>query len=579
MLGQLAARAVPLRRATTTPGMRRSSGRSAASSAREARTQERAVAAEELAVAVAMLGGVAVGLGDPHDAQLRVLSQQPGHAVAVPAQLEELADGQARVVEERLAAHDERIDLHPLDRHGSLRFGFRGGIGGAVRRRGTSTSRARSACGGRRRVGCCASRMAVAASSAALGGGALVRAQVRRDGLADAVAEGAKVEERYAAAAVDRRDPLRVLDEPARVVAAEAHRQPLDEKLGVAQQAAQADLVVAGLDGRVRLDRGLEGARRDRGRLATKLPGRLGKAGRHVHRGETEVGMVVWPLGGRQAGSASSSAGIGPAGSPGPARRPATSSGLAAAAELAAAGSSRRRSGCDGLGGALGRWATGALGHGPKSSRIGRESSDGWTASASATVAPGRAARQRGVARSAARRARATSMETRSIQLSRACAHGHRPRARPAVSDRPTVERRSPGSRRRCWSRWPSRRPRTPPRAGCRAAPCAGRPRRRAPPARPGSCPARRPVPSRGVAHSSPWMTRTLEVRGFGDAAVRGQEDGVVRAGPLGLEAGVDQLRAGGRLDAGRSGSRRRGGSALVMNRSPSRRTSRRRAG
>ena len=41
---------------------------------------------------------------------------------------------------------------------------------------------------------------------------------------------------------------------------------------------------------------------------------------------------------------------------------------------------------------------------------------------------------------------------------------------------------------------------------------------------------------------------------GFRYTAVRGQEEGVVRAGAFRLEAGVDQLGAGGRLDTGDRG-------------------------
>ena len=74
-----------------------------------------------------MLGGEEVGVGDADDSQLRMLAQQLGHGVAVAPHLQQLADGQAGVVAERFAAHDERIHLHPLDRHVGLRLGVRRG--------------------------------------------------------------------------------------------------------------------------------------------------------------------------------------------------------------------------------------------------------------------------------------------------------------------------------------------------------------------------------------------------------------------------------------------------------------------
>src|SRR5450759_476296 len=59
-----------------------------------------------------------------------------------------------------------------------------------------------------------------------------------RGGDADAFAQRGQVGERHAAAAVDRADPLGVLGEPARVVARNAHREPLSEHLGVVEQAS-----------------------------------------------------------------------------------------------------------------------------------------------------------------------------------------------------------------------------------------------------------------------------------------------------------------------------------------------------
>ena len=59
--------------------------------------------------------------------------------------------------------------------------------------------------------------------------------------------------------------------------------------------------------------------------------------------------------------------------------------------------------------------------------------------------------------------------------------------------------------------------------------------------------PGAEPGSGAGVAPNQQDVGR----RGLGDAAVRRQEDRVVGAGALRLDAGVDQLRARRRLDAG----------------------------
>src|SRR5258706_2564201 len=76
-----------------------------------ARPRQRAVRLEELGVSIAMVRRVGVGGGDADRSQLRMVLDELGQAVAVAPQLEELADGQPGPVAERLAVHDERIDL------------------------------------------------------------------------------------------------------------------------------------------------------------------------------------------------------------------------------------------------------------------------------------------------------------------------------------------------------------------------------------------------------------------------------------------------------------------------------------
>ena len=78
---------------------------------------QRAVRLEELRVAVAMVGGIRVGGRDPQHAQLWVIGQQAGEVLAVRARFQQLADGQARAVAERLSVEHERILLDPLDGH------------------------------------------------------------------------------------------------------------------------------------------------------------------------------------------------------------------------------------------------------------------------------------------------------------------------------------------------------------------------------------------------------------------------------------------------------------------------------
>src|SRR4051794_13854812 len=72
---------------------------------------------KEVLVPLLVVGRVAEGLGNGDAAQLRVLGEHLPRRQAVRAHLEDVLDGEARAVAERLAVHDERIDLDPLDRH------------------------------------------------------------------------------------------------------------------------------------------------------------------------------------------------------------------------------------------------------------------------------------------------------------------------------------------------------------------------------------------------------------------------------------------------------------------------------
>src|ERR1035437_769488 len=60
----------------------------------------------------------------------------------------------------------------------------------------------------------------------AVAGGGFARLEAGR-GDTDAFAESGELGKRHAASAIDRTDPLGVLGEPARVVAGDAHREPL----------------------------------------------------------------------------------------------------------------------------------------------------------------------------------------------------------------------------------------------------------------------------------------------------------------------------------------------------------------
>ena len=103
----------------TTPGIRYWAGQPGRLGVGVAGTGQRAVGLDEVRVAVGLGGGVDVRRGDAQDAQLRVVLEDVREVVAVGPQLEQLADGQPRSVAERLAVHDQRVPLDPLDRHRS----------------------------------------------------------------------------------------------------------------------------------------------------------------------------------------------------------------------------------------------------------------------------------------------------------------------------------------------------------------------------------------------------------------------------------------------------------------------------
>jgi len=160
---------------------------------------------------------------------------------------------------------------------------------------GTSTSIERlRLVAGRRRDGCCASRWRSAASSERSAEAALVRAEVRWGGLADAVGEGADVEERDSAATnrSARSTPrTRRASEGCRCRGTTLARSIRAQRR--AAGGAARLFVVAGRDGRVPSRPRPRGPRRQPCRLATDLRGGSRETGSsHVHRRETEVGMT-----------------------------------------------------------------------------------------------------------------------------------------------------------------------------------------------------------------------------------------------------------------------------------------------
>jgi hypothetical protein len=73
--------------------------------------------APKLVACAQMLAGEAKGLRDADQPELRVLDLDLSWRKPVCAHLEDVADGQPRVVAEGLAVHDERVRLDPLDGH------------------------------------------------------------------------------------------------------------------------------------------------------------------------------------------------------------------------------------------------------------------------------------------------------------------------------------------------------------------------------------------------------------------------------------------------------------------------------
>ena len=61
--------------------------------------------------------GKFIGPSNADDAQLRHLRQEAGPVVPIGAQFEQATNGEARAVQERLAIHDERIAVYPLQCH------------------------------------------------------------------------------------------------------------------------------------------------------------------------------------------------------------------------------------------------------------------------------------------------------------------------------------------------------------------------------------------------------------------------------------------------------------------------------
>ena len=76
-----------------------------------------------------------------------------------------------------------------------------------------------------------------------------------REGASEALAQRDQVVHRHLAAAVERRGPFAVLAGEVRLIGRDAERDPLGEQRGVAQQLAQAGIVVARLDLRVGIHR------------------------------------------------------------------------------------------------------------------------------------------------------------------------------------------------------------------------------------------------------------------------------------------------------------------------------------
>src|SRR3954452_1547351 len=84
---------------------------------RKAGAVQIAFGVEEVAVARLVVSGKPERLGDPDAPQLRILRKHLPWRESVRAHLEDVSHREARAVAERLAVHDERIDLDPLDRH------------------------------------------------------------------------------------------------------------------------------------------------------------------------------------------------------------------------------------------------------------------------------------------------------------------------------------------------------------------------------------------------------------------------------------------------------------------------------
>ena len=221
----------------------------------------------------------------PTSLQLRVLDLDLSWRKPVGAHLEDVANGQPRVVAEGLAVHDERVRLDPLDGHPQMTESSSTPAPLKMKR---ATGLPLWSPGRRlyirRRLNQASMSSPKAAASS---GGRTAAAAGRRPPMSVCWSLV-----RDATTSIDGHDPLCPLGHVARFAGLQRQRELLDVALVVAQQRPQGDLVVAIAEGRVGFERRLEGQRADGRSLAPEARRGRRSAGRGVGGRQAQDGVA-----------------------------------------------------------------------------------------------------------------------------------------------------------------------------------------------------------------------------------------------------------------------------------------------